>query len=339
VFLLLAVFAEPLATLASRGRISPLLVRLAAVEALVITANGTTGAALLLSGRPQLRAWALAWTNLFRVGFVLLVVPIGTPAAVLSAFIAASLLGALVQAAVAWRHAWRHWDRGRSGGRLLPSGKELALFGLNSSLTTSIIAARLGIMSVILGRGPGPIEVGLFHVAMFPVTLAAVLTAPIRITMFPEHARLAATNETAVLWRSIRTFTAGGVLLGVAGAIGGWFLLPWLLPALYGQGFTAAVLPSRILLVAAIATVAVAWAKALPAAVGQPSVRTLVSAGELAGTAVLMWALADLGAVGGAITVACVSSAVAFVWWILARRILTGTLTVPTSLPKTPPDQ
>jgi O-antigen/teichoic acid export membrane protein len=104
----------------------------------------------------------------------------------------------------------------------------------------------------------------------------------------------------------------------------GWFLLPTLIASLYTKGFADAVEPARILLLAAVATLAVAWSKALPAAVGRPSLRTWVSLAELALTLAAVGALASSGATGAAIAVTSVTLVMAVVWLLVARRMLAG---------------
>jgi O-antigen/teichoic acid export membrane protein len=324
VFGVIVLTSVPVASLVSRGGLDPALVRLAALDSLVRTVNGTTGAALLLSSRPQLRAWSMAWMSLMRLAFVTVGVSVGGAKAVLVAFVASSLGGSCLQGLLAWRAGWREWRRAASGqGSSVPL-RRLVLFGLNSGVTTTAIAARLGIVSIILGRAAGPTEVGILNVATFPVTLAGVVSAPIRMTMYPEQARLAAERRPHVLWRSVRDYTLMSLVVGVTGGVAGWFLLPWLLPTLYGEEFVSAIAPGRVMLLAGVATLAVAWSKPLPAAIGRPALRTGVSIGELAATAVLMVALVRYGAMGAATTVSLVTGAVGLLWWWMMRRMLSA---------------
>jgi O-antigen/teichoic acid export membrane protein len=324
VFLTILVAAVPLASFASGGRLSPTLVRIAALEGLAITANGTSGAALLLSGKPELRAWAMTWTSLLRLGAVLVAVSAwGTGFSVLGAFVCGSAIGAVSQAALATRSFHRRFGRSERG-RVPVGVRRLAAFGVQSSIVTTVQAVRVAVIAVIVGRTAGSIEVGLFSVAMLPMTLVAVASAPLRITAFPEQARLAAEGRGDVLWEGIKRYSKLSLWVGLAGAAVGLLLLGWLLPLLYSLKYAGAVLPARILLVGALAFLVVAWAKALPAAIGRPHVRTLVSLLELAATAGLVVALADHGAVGAAVAVSAASAVLAFVWVIVAKRMLAG---------------
>ena len=322
VFAIVMAVAEPLASFVSDGALAPMIVRLAAVEILAATVNGTTGAALLLGGRAELRAWAMAGTALLRLVGVLVAVRVssGGVEAVLWGYIAGSALGAAGQLLLA-RHAARAWGGPRVERR--PVGvRALATFGMHSSVTTTILAARLAVVAIVVGRTSGATDVGLLSVAMLPVTLAGVVTAPLRIMTFPEQATLAAEGRLDVLWQGLRAYTGVALVVGAAAAAIGYVLLPWLVPWLYSDAFRAAVEPARILLPAALVTLAIAWAKALPAAVGRPQVRTWVSLGELAVTAVAVLVLADRGASGAALAVTIGTCVAGIAWYLTARRML-----------------
>ena len=322
VFAALMLLASPIADFVSHGALPSLLIRLAALEVLTTTVNGTTGAALLLGGQSALRAAAMAWTTLLRLVSVVVAVRMfsGGAEAVLWGYIAGSGLGAASQLLLARRTA-RAWGGPRAGRR--PVGmRSLAGFGLHSSVTTTVVAARAAIVAVILGRTAGAAGIGLLAVAMLPVILAAIATAPLRIMMFPEQATLAAQGRLDVLWRGVRAYTGAALAIGTVAAVVGYLILPSLIPWVYSEGFRRAVAPARILLPAAVVTLAVAWAKALPAAVGRPQIRTWVSVGELIVTAIVVGALAHRGALGAATAISVSTVAGGIVWWLIAQRML-----------------
>jgi O-antigen/teichoic acid export membrane protein len=157
---------------------------------------------------------------------------------------------------------------------------------------------------------------------MFPLTLASVVTAPLRLTTFAEQARMAAEGRLRTLWRAIRGYSVVSLGVGLAAAAIGWFILPSLLPALYSRSFEAAVDPARILLVAAVATLATAWAKALPAAVGRPAVRTILTVVEVVLLSTFMVAFGARGAVEAATALSITAVALAAAWFVVARRML-----------------
>ena len=320
---LICITAPAIAQVVSHGALPSVLLVLASLEVLAGTMNGTTGATLMLAGRPDLRAWGLAWTAALRLGAVLVAIHTGGGGAqrVLVGYAIGAAIGGVIQYVVARLMATSRW--GHAAPASPPVGvRALATFGLHSSATTTIIAARAALVTVVLGRQMGSIEVGLLSVAMLPVTMADVLTAPVRTTVFAEQAKLAAEGRLGVLRRAVRSYTIAAVAVGLAASAVGWFLLPWLLSLLYGPSFESAATTARMLLPAAIATLAVAWAKALPASVGRPQVRTAVSLIELAATAVLVVVFAGRGADGVAAALSLVAVASACLWVLIARRML-----------------
>jgi O-antigen/teichoic acid export membrane protein len=312
--------AGPVARVISGGRLDPVLIRVAALSVLAATANGVTGGVLLLKRRPDVRALVMAWTALVRLATVVLAVSVGGTVAVLTAFAVASAVGGATQAVVAWRVGWRHWMRSPAAPDV--SARTLVGFAVHSSVTTSVIAVKEAVVSLFLGRAAGPAAVGTLHVAMLPVMAAAVGTAPVRLALFPEQARLHSEDRTSQLRRSIRAYTTAGFLLGVVAAVAGWFLLPVIVPLVYSQDFQAAVLPARILLVAGVAMMAVGWAKSLPAAIGRPGVRTVVSLVELALTFGLALVLVRHGPAGAAVAISATGVVAAAVWMYLGRSLL-----------------
>jgi O-antigen/teichoic acid export membrane protein len=316
------VAAGPLASLVGGGPVDATLVRLAALSGLAVTVDGTTGAILLLAGRQDLRAFSLAWGSLLRLGLLWVAVRSGGTEAVVMAFAGAALVGALTQAYLAWRVGWRRWlpDGARTGEG--PGVRGLVTFGVHSSIYTSALALRRGAVSIVLGNAAGARAVGIFDVSMFPVSVADIASAPVKLSLLPEQARLAASGETEVLRQSVRWYTIVALAVGVPGAVAGWFLLPWLIGTFYSDAFAAAVGPARVLLIAALISLVMGWAKIFPVAVGRPQARTLITLAELAALVVLMVTLRGHGAMGAAISVTGAMAIGAAAWWLTASRWL-----------------
>jgi O-antigen/teichoic acid export membrane protein len=81
----MVILAAPIADIASAGRLEASVMQIAALTPLAATIDGTTGAVLLLAGRPELRAWAMAVTNLARLAAIVLVLNVATAEAVVAA--------------------------------------------------------------------------------------------------------------------------------------------------------------------------------------------------------------------------------------------------------------
>jgi O-antigen/teichoic acid export membrane protein len=323
-----AVFAviagcAPLLTAVGGGEVDAALVRLAALGVLAATLDGTTTGMLLLAGRPELRGWALLALGLTRLAAVLAALELGGQSAILIAFAAATAVGGVVQAVLAWRVGWRHWrGPGAGAGSASDWARRLVRFGIHTSLATTITGANAWLVPVLLGAVAGPKAVGVFAVGYFPVILANVFTGPLRLNMFPEQVKLAAQNRNPLLHQSISGYTRVALAVGVPAAVAGWFVAPWLVPAVLSSSFDDAVTPTRILLVAAVAQLAYGWAKTFPAAIGRPQIRTFVSVVEIAVTVPLLVALSGAAAEGAA-TAVSISSVVLLVLWLsVAARVL-----------------
>jgi lipopolysaccharide exporter len=316
------VFAAPLADLASGGELDPGLVRLAALIPLVSPADATKSAVLQLAGRPDLRGWVMAGTNLARLAGVVVAVQIGTAEAVILAYAVGNALGALGSRILAWRLVRRHWRVPADSRALRVPVRELVRFGFHSSITTSIAGASGSLIPLLLGRLSGPTAVGLFRVGLFPVFVADSASGPIRLALYPEQARLSAKGDLAQIRHAIRAHTLAGLALSLPVAVAGWFALPWLLPLLYSDQFDEAVLPARIMLIAAVARFSGAWFKTLPAALGKPELRTRLALFELALMVALLILLGDQGSEGAAIAFAATSVASRVAAVISARVVL-----------------
>jgi O-antigen/teichoic acid export membrane protein len=320
---LLVIGAAPAAHAASGGWLDPTLVRLAALVALVQTADGTTGAALLVAGRPDARAWAMAVASAVRVPVVGgAALAFGTPRWVLVASLVAGVLGSAVQAWLAWRLGWRQWRKGERRPEAEVSMAQLLSFGLRSAAATTVSGARNGLIPIILGRLAGAETVGFFEVATFPVRAANVAGAPVRLALFPEQARLWSEKNSDELRRSVHAYVRAGLLIGIPAAAVGWLLLPWLIGALYSPGYAAAAEPARILLLAAVLGLAFGWSKTLPAAVGRPGIRVAVLGLDALTVIPLLVLLGSRGAQGAAIAITAGLFVQALAWALLLPRVV-----------------
>jgi O-antigen/teichoic acid export membrane protein len=342
VALSVVVLAAPLADIGSAGRLDPNLVRLAALVILAGTLDSTMSAILQVAGRPDLRGWVMTITNLARLIGVLIAVHIGSAAAVIVAYAAGNAVGAVVHGLIARSLVRRRWPLGDEPPVLRVPVKELVRFGSLTSLTTSVAAANGALIPVILGRAAGPAEVGLFRVGSFPVFLSDNVSAPLRLVLYPEQARLSAKGDVAQIRRAIRSHTLAGFAVSLPFAIAAWFLLPWLLPLLYSDQFEGAVTTARILLIAAVVRFAASWFKTLPAALGKPQLRAALALLELGLMVSLLIILGDQGSEGAAIafsaaSIGWVTAAILSVRVVLARAEAGQTQPAPAESSKAAP--
>jgi O-antigen/teichoic acid export membrane protein len=276
----MVLLAGPIADAASAGHLESSMIRIAALASLAATLDGTTGAVILLAGRPELRAWSMAATNLARLAGVGVAVGIGTgtAAGVLAAYVLGGAVGGLSQAIVAWHVGWRRWRERSRRTDFREVIRKLLPFAVHSSLSSTIVSAADSLILVLLGRTSGPAAVGLFRVARLPEMVGGLATAPIRLVMFPENARVAASGRLDELERQLVRWSAISLAIAIPGAIAGWFLLPWLIETLYGEQFAAASDAARILLVTALLLFGFPWTKTFAAVIGRPQIASAMAA-------------------------------------------------------------
>jgi O-antigen/teichoic acid export membrane protein len=333
---LIVALAEPIADLASAGRLDPTLMRLAGLFTLTTCMDGVTGAVLLLADRPDLRGWTMTAGNFARVVATVIAVKLGGPEALLVAYAAAAAVGAAIQAATAWHVGWRRWHGSPRPGDFRRWSRTLLPFGVHSSLSTTLISAGDTLVPVVLGRIAGTRAVGLFRVAQLPQTLAALVSAPARIVLFPEQSKLVAAGRVDELERSVWSWSKVGVAVTLPLAAGGMFLLPWLIPTVYGPGFQGAVTPAQILIGAAFVSFAFMWMKSLPAAIGRPHYRSLLAVISLmVGLPLTILLAPGHGAAGAAVGVSAAGITAAALHFVLVIRYF-GERRGETSLAGTP---
>lgn len=318
----LALVAVPLAEVAAAGGIDPTLVRLAALGVLVVTADGTTSAVLLVAGRPHLRAWVYAGASLFRVVGTVVAVALGGGAeAILVSYALSGAAGGALLGLVAWRVAWRDWARAPRAPRPV-SASRLLRFGFHTSASTSVDALGESLFPVILGNLAGPGAVGIFRVAMLPVLASQMLSRPLRLMLLPEQAKLHAERKPGTLKQAMIVYSVACTAVALPVAVAAWFAMPALMELLFSQSFEEAVPAARILLAAAVIQFVLAWSKQFHAAVGRPHIRTRLTALHVILSLSLLLLLGERGVEGAALAFTIAGAVTASVWVPVAYRYL-----------------
>jgi O-antigen/teichoic acid export membrane protein len=275
----MVVLAAPIAEVASAGRLEPSMIQLAALTTLGATMDGTTSAVLLLADRPELRAWAMAGTNLARLACILfLALTVDTAQAVVAAYAAGTAVGGVCQAVLAWHVGWRRWPQRRERAAFRPLVRKLVPFAVHSSLSTTIVSASDSVIQIVLGRASGTTAVALFRVARLPEMVGGLASAPIRLVMFSENAKSVARGRIDELERMLYRWSAVSLAVAVPAAIAGWFILPPLIKGLYGEEFADAATAARILLVTAVLLFAFPWMRNFAAVIGRPQIASALAA-------------------------------------------------------------
>ncbi|HVF12528.1 MAG TPA: oligosaccharide flippase family protein [Actinomycetota bacterium] len=322
IFLLILVSSAVVSDALTDGEVPSQLIQLAALNLLFSTANGTTAGVLSLARRPDLAAVSASITNMARFLGVLAVSGSKDPALILLSYSSATGLGAAVQGFLGWREGNRIWGRIRPQGSIRIWAPRLLKFGLRSSFATTVSAAHDSTVPVVLGWVAGPTAVAMMRVASLPLTLSSLASGPLRLSAFPEQARLSASGKLEDLEEGMRLQTLWGVLLGIPAAIIGYFILPRLLPLIYSEQYVQAIRPAQVLLVGAVVLLTIGWAKGFLVALGQPGLLGRIVLFALAVQISLLLLFGRMGALGGAIAVSATYVVLVPVWWVVSGTII-----------------
>ena len=313
--LVLAPFADGIFN--ADGLLTPML--LGALVPLVQAPEAVAGAALLVRGRYDLRAWFFVVSMLLRLAGVGVGASFGVREAVIGYLVAQALASAAIGAtALASLRRFPAADR----ELLAEDARGIRRFVVSSAAGSGLVSLRTTFAPLGLGVVSNPFQVGYFRTAQAPITGFAALSSPVRLIMLTEQTRDVETGRDDLLWRSLKRYSLGASLLLVPAVPITWALMPWAVPFVFGSDFKPAVEPARILLLAASIQLVFGWTKSLPVSVGRPGLRIVAHGVE---TAVLLPLVVVLGArwdaTGAAVAYLIATCAFALTWLVLLNRL------------------
>ena len=305
------------------GLLAPML--LGALIPLVQAPEAVAGAALLVRGRYDLRAWFFVVSMAVRLGGVAFGASFGVTEAifgyVLAQAVASTAIGVTAAALLRRFPAARHEALGEDA-------RGIRRFVVNSAVGSGLVSLRTTIAPLGLGLVSNPFQVGYFRTGQAPVTGLAALSSPVRLIMLTEQTRDVERGRDDLLWRSLKRYSLVAAALLVPVVPIAWALMPWAVPFVFGGDFEAAVEPARILLLAASIQLVLGWTKSLPVSVGRPGLRIVAHGVE---TIVLLPLVLVLGgrwdATGAAVAYLIATCAFALTWLVLLARLHGGPLT------------
>ena len=299
------------------GLLTPMLV--GALVPLAQAPEAVAGAALLVRGRYDLRAWFFVVSMLLRLAGVGIGASFGVQEAVIGYVVAQAFASASI-GAVALASLRRF--PAASSERLAEDARGIRRFVASSAAGSGLVSLRTTFATLGLGVVSNPFQVGYFRTAQAPITGFAALSSPVRLIMLTEQTRDVETGRDDLLWRSLKRYSLGASLLLVPAVPIAWALMPWAVPFVFGGDFRPAVEPARILLLAASIQLVFGWTKSLPVSVGRPGLRIVAHGVE---TAVLLPLVVVLGArwdaTGAAVAYLVATCAFALTWLVLLNRL------------------
>lgn len=213
--------------------------------------------------------------------------------------VAALLLADVATAAVGWgRLARRGFFR---GSRHLDLGlaRRICAYGLRSQVGGVLSLLNLRFDFALLGGLAGSAALGGYAVAS---KYAELLRLPSLAVTYVFYPRYAATGEESAAARARRLLPRAGTAVALA-ALPLAALAPPLLPALYGAGFGAAVLPAEILILGLAFEGLAGVVSAYLYGVGRPGLNSLaLGAGVVVTVALDLALIPRFGSTGAAVT-------------------------------------
>jgi O-antigen/teichoic acid export membrane protein len=235
----------------------------------------------------------------------------------------AVVLGLMLADVATFAPAWARLARRGFFREAAPPSPSLAWrvcgYGLRGQVGGVMTLLNLRLDFIILSTIAGPAVLGVYAIASKFAELLKVPALALTYVLYPAYARLGAAAAAA----KARTQMRPAGLAIAAGAVPLWVASGFLIPAIYGHDFDAAVAPARIIVVGLVLEGVAGVISAYLYGVGRPGLNSWGMAVGLAITVCLDLSLIPFfGANGAAVASAAayISSTLALVW--LFRRTL-----------------
>ncbi len=301
----------------THGLRNPML--LAALLPIAYLPEAPAGAALVLTGRYDVRAAFVFVTQALRLAGLVAGAHYGVSQALLGLVVGQVVGSAAVGAAAL--AAFRRFPAAAPEA-LGDDRSEIVRFVIQSSIGSGVVSLRTAVVPLLLGMVSTPAQVGFFRAAQAPQTGLTALTAPARLILLTEQTRDWEAGASAKVFQGLRRFSVGAsALMAVSVPFLYWFM-PDLIRIAYGSEFEPASDAARLMLLAGAIGLVFAWTKSLPVSVGRPGLRILTHGIE---TAVLIPLVLVFGTVwdatGAAAGVLISTGVFAAVWLVAVTRL------------------
>ena len=297
----------------AHGLRNPMLI--AALLPVAYVPEAPAGAALVLTGRYDVRAGFTFLTSALRVGGLVAGSFYGVSEAILGL-----VLGQVAGSAAVGSAALAAFRRYPATGQELlgEDRKEIVRFVVQSSIGSGVVSLRTALVPLLLGMVSNPVQVGFFRVAQAPQTGLGALTSPARLILLTEQTRDWEAGEAAKVFAGLRRFSYGAaVLMAVSAPFFYWFM-PTLVRIAYGSRYLPAADAARLMLLAGVVAFVFAWTKSLPVSIGRPGLRIVTHGIETLVLIPLVLTLGSLWDATGAAAASLIATGVFAAAWLVA---------------------
>ena len=263
---IVAPFADPLFN--SDGLQTPFL--LAALLPLSYIPEAPAGAALVLTGRYDVRAAYTLLTQLLRAIGLVIGARYGVTEAVLGL-----VLGQIAGSVAVGRAAVSVFRRFPAADPE-PLGEdrdEIVRFVIRSSVGSGIVSLRTAVTPLLLGAVSVPAQVGYFRAGQAPLTGLTALTAPARLVLITEQTRDWEAGAGARVFAGLRRYSLTALVAMIVSVPFLYWWMPTLIRLVFTDKYAPASDAARLMLLAGAVGLVFAWTKSLPVSVGRPELR------------------------------------------------------------------
>jgi O-antigen/teichoic acid export membrane protein len=273
------------------------------------------GAALVLTGRYDVRAWFTFVTQAFRAGGLVAGAHFGVTEAVLG-LVLGQVAGSLAVGAAAIR-AFDGFPKGPPEP-LREDRPEIVRFVIRSSIGSGVVSLRTAIVPLLLGSVSVSTQVGYFRAGQAPLTGLTALTAPARLILITEQTRDWETGAFGRVFSTLRRYSYAAAAAMVVSVPFLYWWMPTFVRLAYGSDYGPASSAARLMLLAGAVGLVFAWTKSLPVSVGRPELRILTHGVETIVLIPLVLILGSIWDATGAAAAVVVSTCVFAAVWLAA---------------------
>jgi O-antigen/teichoic acid export membrane protein len=273
------------------------------------------GAALVLTGRYDIRATYNFLTALLRAIGLAVGAHFGVTEAVLG------LVLGQVAGSIAVGHAAITVFRKFPAAPPEPLGEdrpEIVRFVIRSSIGSGIVSLRTAVGPLLLGLVSNATQVGYFRAAQAPMTGLTGVTAPARLILITEQTRDWEEGKKDRVFASLRRYSVWAFAVMLVTVPLFYWLMPTLIRVVYTAKYEPATDAARLMLFAGAIVFVIAWTKSLPVSVGRPGLRIVTESAQTVVMIPLVLCLGWKWGATGAAAAVLISAAVFAAAWLVA---------------------
>ncbi|MFL5966424.1 MAG: oligosaccharide flippase family protein [Gaiellaceae bacterium] len=237
----------------------------------------------------------------------------------LGALVAALLIADVLTASLAWGRLVRRGFFAHAARPSVALARRIAGYGWRAQIGGFVMLLNLRLDFVLISVMTGPAVLGVYAIASKYAELVKVLSLALSYVLYPKFAAEAASRAAKTARRMLPI--AGGATAAMVIPL--WIAAPFVIPALYGEAFHAAVTPAEIILLGLVVDGVGGVITGFLYGVGRPGLNSIAMSFGLVVTLVLdLLLIKPFGATGAATASAAayLTTTAVLVWFFWKAR-------------------